>query len=405
MSDAKKLPDFIFKSGIGPESMNEELFIGRFMEEMRSGLRGESGSLGMIPTYISCSADLPESGFAVAIDAGGTNFRTALVRFEGGKVSLDKFDTVPMPGTQGAVTWAEFIRFAADSIRPYMSLTRKIAVCISFPTEITPERDGIIIHTTKEVNILGYEGRHICRDLLEELDCAGASAVVVNDTTAVLLSGLVSGADGAGLIGLINGTGTNVCCQADVGGRKMIVDVESGGFIPPQRSEIDAALDAATAAPGVYMEEKLVSGAYLGEICRRAFRAAAEDGIFTEHGALAALGLERLPTPAADAFIDGAALECFEADADADAARQIAKAVFSRAAKHIACTLSAVMRFCGTDGGAITVSADGSVFRKSRYFRSELERYVGLLEPGRRVNYVSVDNSTALGTAVAAVME
>ena len=211
MSDAKKLPDFIFKSGIGPESMNEELFIGRFMEEMRSGLRGESGSLGMIPTYISCSADLPESGFAVAIDAGGTNFRTALVRFEGGKVSLDKFDTVPMPGTQGAVTWAEFIRFAADSIRPYMSLTRKIAVCISFPTEITPERDGIIIHTTKEVNILGYEGRHICRDLLEELDCAGASAVVVNDTTAVLLSGLVSGADGAGLIGLINGTGTNVC--------------------------------------------------------------------------------------------------------------------------------------------------------------------------------------------------
>ena len=115
MSDAKKLPDFIFKSGIGPESMNEELFIGRFMEEMRSGLRGESGSLGMIPTYISCSADLPESGFAVAIDAGGTNFRTALVRFEGGKVSLDKFDTVPMPGTQGAVTWAEFIRFAADS--------------------------------------------------------------------------------------------------------------------------------------------------------------------------------------------------------------------------------------------------------------------------------------------------
>ena len=33
MSDAKKLPDFIFKSGIGPESMNEELFIGCFMEE------------------------------------------------------------------------------------------------------------------------------------------------------------------------------------------------------------------------------------------------------------------------------------------------------------------------------------------------------------------------------------
>ena len=59
-----KLPDFIFKSGIGPER-NEELFIGRFMEEMRSGLRGERGSLGMIPTYISCSADLPESGFTV----------------------------------------------------------------------------------------------------------------------------------------------------------------------------------------------------------------------------------------------------------------------------------------------------------------------------------------------------
>ena len=126
------------------------------------------------------------------------------------------------------------------------------------------------IFSVDRMEITLPNGRPALREVVRN---PGASAVVVNDTTAVLLSGLVSGADGAGLIGLINGTGTNVCCQADVGGRKMIVDVESGGFIPPQRSEIDAALDAATAVPGVSMEEKLVSGAYLGERCRRAFRA------------------------------------------------------------------------------------------------------------------------------------
>ena len=87
MSDAKKLPDFIFKSGIGPESMNEELFIGRFMEEMRSGLRGESGSLGMIPTYISCSADLPESGFA----ASTTAFAMASKSFSSSRAMLTEY--------------------------------------------------------------------------------------------------------------------------------------------------------------------------------------------------------------------------------------------------------------------------------------------------------------------------
>ena len=404
MKTSEKLRRYLVQSGLAPECMDEELFIEQFVKEMQMGLSEKSGSLGMIPTYMSCEAELPEEGYAVAIDAGGTNFRTALVRFDKGRVSIEKISTRPMPGTEGRVTWEKFVRFAAESVKPYMDITHKIAICISFPTEITPERDGMIIRTTKEVDILGYEGRHICRDLLKELGYCDATAVVVNDTTAVLLSGLVSGANGAELIGLINGTGTNVCCQLKLSGKRMIVDVESGGFIPPQRSEIDIALDAATAAPGIYAEEKIVSGAYLGEICRRAFQDAAVKGVFTENGAAALLSIEQLPTPEIDAFIKGAKLNCLENDTDSEAARQIAKSIFSRAAKHIACILSAVMRFSSAEGSPITISADGSVFRKSQYFRSELERYTSLIEPRRSINYVSVENSTALGTAVAAII-
>lgn len=107
----------------------------------------------MIPTYVSCDRKLPLNKYAVAIDAGGTNFRTALLKFTEDGASLEQFNSYPMPGTRGKVTWQEFICFAADCIRPLMRYTDRIGICISFPTEVTPERDGIICRLTKEVNL------------------------------------------------------------------------------------------------------------------------------------------------------------------------------------------------------------------------------------------------------------
>ena len=402
--------NFIASEGIGPDGVDEECFIKSFIADMQNGVDRKKSSLPMIPTYVSCERKLPLNKYAVAIDAGGTNFRTALLKFTEDGASLEQFNSYPMPGTRGKVTWQEFINFAADCIRPLMRYTERIGICISFPTEVTPERDGIICRLTKEVNIEGFEGRKVCEDLLNALNVEGAQAMVLNDTTAVLLSGLVNGAAPEGLIGLINGTGTNTCCilpcsRIGMDEGNMIVDIESGSFIPPQRSEIDLYLDNHTNAPGIYLEEKLVSGAYLGEVCRLALLKASKKGLFSDACAEKLEKLSSFSTPQADAFVSGEMFDMLSKKEDISTARMICKAVFERAAKHIACTLTAIMRYADfKTGSRVLVSADGSVFRKSRVFRSALEAYVSEYAADWNVEYVEMENSTIIGTAIGALI-
>lgn len=50
--------------------------------EMERGLAGKDSSIPMIPTYVSNQGTLPIGEPVVVIDAGGTNFRCALVSLE-----------------------------------------------------------------------------------------------------------------------------------------------------------------------------------------------------------------------------------------------------------------------------------------------------------------------------------
>lgn len=407
----KQLDTFLRRARLEPSVMDSALFIDEFVKDMRAGMNGSKSSLGMIPTYLSGDGPLAENSLAVAIDAGGTNFRTALLRLDREGAHIEEYSAYPMPGTHGEVSWSEFIGFAANSVKPYLKYTDRLGFCISFPIEITPEHDGFIHHTTKEVLINGYERRLVCSELRNVLDMPEIHTVLVNDTTAVLLSGLAAGVDSGGLVGLINGTGTNVCCHLpcrdmglDLPGR-MIVDVESGGFVPPERGRFDLELDRNSSYPGVYLEEKMVSGAYLGELSLLAMKAAARDGIFSTEAAGAVLSMQRLETPEADALGYFGHIDAIPDGPDAEFAREIVRAVFGRAAKHIACTLAAVARTAGTDAdGVLTVSADGSVFRKSHLFRPMLEKAAIQYVPAREIRYIEMDDSTIIGTALCALM-
>ena len=48
-----------------------------FNNEMEKGLAGKESSLIMIPTYIEVNKQITANQPVIAIDAGGTNFRTA----------------------------------------------------------------------------------------------------------------------------------------------------------------------------------------------------------------------------------------------------------------------------------------------------------------------------------------
>ena len=190
---SEKVRVFLTRHNMEPERIDLAETTAAFLGEMELGLRGRESSLKMLPTYLTADGVLPMDEPAAVIDAGGTNFRTALVRFTEAGPVIDSLNVCAMPGTDGAVTWEDFIGFAADRLAPLLDRASKVGSCFSYPTEETPERDGRMLSLTKQVELTGFEGRpHLRgprRRARERRGISGKSLVLLNDTPAVLLSG------------------------------------------------------------------------------------------------------------------------------------------------------------------------------------------------------------------------
>lgn len=423
MAYSDKVRVFLARHGMEPERVDPAETTAAFLVDMELGLAGRTSSIKMIPTYLTPDGDLPAGTPAAVIDAGGTNFRTALVTFTADGPVIDRLSLYAMPGAESPVTWEAFIAVTAERIAPLLAEAAAVGFCFSYPTEETPERDGRVINLTKQVRITGYEGRYLCRDLQSRLREMGAPErpfVLLNDTPAVLLSGAASArtADCGGLVGLISGTGTNTCCVLPhTAIRKphgafsgnMLVNLESGAFEGLPRGDYDEELDRATVDPGIYRHEKMTSGAYVGELCRLTLHGAAQDGLFSPAAAAHLLSLDELPSPDADAAAAGNALFPGEAE-DLATASQLCRAIFDRAARCVCANLSAILTM--TDAGGdparpALICADGSLYRKSSAFRPLLHDYMHTFTEGtlgRHGAFITADNATMIGTAAAALL-
>jgi len=406
-----------------PESVDIGAAAPAFLRDMRAGLAGERSSLRMIPTYLSAEGRLPLDVPAAVIDAGGTNFRTALVTFTESGAEIGRFTQSSMPGSESPVSWDEFISFTALRILPLLDSAETVGFCFSYPTEETPERDGRLLRLTKQVDIRGFEGRLICADLrarLMELGAGERSITLLNDTPAVLLSGasLLRGGEYDGLVGLICGTGTNTCCELPVSAipklgtnaGRMLVNLESGAFSGLTRGDFDEELDNATADPGVYLLEKMTSGAYIGELCRLALCGAAREGLFSPRAAEYLLGLGDLSAPEADSLAASGDSLIPGSENDRMTAAEICHALFDRAARCAAVPLYSILTFTGAGrapGQPACICADGALFTKSRIFRTALERYIenfAAADPGLFAVCRTAKNATVIGAAAAALL-
>ena len=428
--DARVLA-FLRKYDAAPDQLDTQALTDALLAAMQRGLRGEPGGLPMLPAYLAPGKHLPDTeGKRVAVvDAGGTHFRVATVRYEFGHPVLENERKLPMPGTDGAADWADFIRLTADALAPLLADATHIGICFSYPAQNTPELDAKVLSMTKEVQLTGWEEHLVGADLAEELARRGYPKLpiaVVNDTPATYLSGVatISNNYANGFAGLVNGTGTNTCCLLPVRaieklGRdadgEMLVNLESGSFTDVPQSAFDKALDAASAAPGAYRFEKMTSGRYLGKLSRLALIAAAKDGLFAPETADKLRALDVLTAADADAF--GADPDCgaIAALSDAaDAARKTAamviQSVFGRAAKAIVANIAAIVFL--TDGAKnryrpMVVAVDGSLFRYSTLLRpavsEELEAF--LVQKHQRYCVCKpVPNASAIGTAAASLL-
>ena len=427
MSDSLK--SFLERNMLLADQVDEEAVLSFFMSEMERGLKGEGGSLAMIPTYASEDEGMRPGEPVIVLDAGGTNFRTCLVSFdEDGTPHLDDFRKVGMPGVKSLVSKQEFFNTMADNVERLIDKSDRIGFCFSYAARITEDHDGIPLVFSKEIKAPEVIGQPITRCLLDELarrghDVSAKKWCVVNDTVATLLATKAGCHEASsGSIGFILGTGTNtaysekVCNISKIGGKgdgTMIINVESGN-LDLVLGDADRSFFTTTKDPSNYHFEKMISGAYIGLFARHVISLAIEEGIFSPTFAERFKALDGLNTTEMSNYLemchnqDYKLVRCVEGDEeDARKLWILLREVIERAAKLTAVNLSAaVLR---TDMGVnprypVTINADGTTFYKTEFLLEYTKLYLHeFLEKrhGRFTRLVRIDDSPVLGAAIA----
>lgn len=401
-----------------------------FLEEMEAGLQGRKSSLHMIPTFIEVDESIPAGQPVIAMDAGGTNLRTALVEFDAeGEPRISEFQKHRMPGLDGEIPAERFFEVLAGHLRPLTSRAGRVGMSFSYPAEILPSRDGRILSLSKELQVAGVEGALVGERLRGALRAAGARAdvrfVVLNDTVGALLAGRAAhaGARFSRFVGQVLGTGLNsayvesngkIPKRSDLpGGGRQIINIEAGGYTGVDVGEVDRALDADSKEPGTFLLEKAVSGAYLGALCLRTLQAAAEGGLFSAGGAACLRAWPRLETPDLDPFL-GRASKGLHAELgrqgsgdDAAVAAKLVDQIVERAAKLAAVSMAAALLKsvpAGPADGPACLTVDGSTFYLLPTFRERITGWIDRILAGRLAyQVVSVDNAALIGAAVGGI--
>lgn len=405
-----------------PELTDIQAVTELFMSEMDKGLIGETTSIPMIPTYISAYGVPPNNVPVIAVDAGGTNLRVGLVTFINGKPELSRLEKYSMPGSLFQISSDEFFSELAEKIFPLTAVSDNIGFCFSYPAEIFFNRDGKIIHLTKEVSVTDSEGRVIGQELKKKLREMGVSKdlrfTLLNDTVASLMGGVaeftLSGFDG--ICGLILGTGYNTCCLEKgenisklLKASDMIINCESGNFTKAVRGRVDEVIDTTSENPDVNTMERMLSGAYIGKLVTGTAHFAAKKGLLSESFTDV---VPPFTSPELDDFLRGVdnRVDRMCVGTDAVVLRELMDNIFERAARLVCANIAALCLHC--DGGKsaekpFCVVAEGSTFYKSLLFRGKLDKYVKSHIEGRLSRYVvfrQAENATLTGSALSALL-
>ena len=427
-----KTPEEFLQAGgfVLAADIDRQAMTAAFLSEMEKGLRGEESSLRMIPAYVGVDGKVPAGSKVAVLDAGGTNFRSAVVSIP---PKVEERRNQPMPGSRSSVGEDEFYEaFVAElkRVAPFAN-ARRFGWCFSYNADVTPELDAKLNCWTKGIQAPAIVGQYVGSELAKRM--GGGTIAVVNDTVATLLAAKATEGDRAysSYIGFILGTGTNTAYVEknrnitkvkglDEGG-SMIINAESGSMDKVARSRFDEAMDQKQPDPGHNPFEKMIAGGYLGPVGLEILKAAAKDGMFSPKAAQAIAGLGTLETMDLDNFCAGRRVEgrenaldgIFADPGDAGVARRLGVPVFERAAVLTAVHLAA---FCiktgeGADAAApIAINADGSTYYKTRAiaFDATVRRELDdMLVRRRNIHYEivpQVEDAPMVGAAIAALL-
>jgi len=442
----KELSDFAIHYGFHYKSINPDALVKDVLAEMDKGLNGKKSSLPMIPSYISPITNIPPGKTVLALDAGGTNLRASLVHFkENGEAVPQGTNKMPMPGTYGHVNAQQYFEAIANVTLPLLNDAKieGIGFTFSYPMEITQDADGILLAFSKEVDAPDVIGKAIGKGLRDALAAKGCKysgpIVLLNDTVATLLSGLVSiSPDGEAsrtvadfsvksgpVIGFILGTGFNTAYTETVipkigfnsPSSPQIVVCESGNFNIKYCGKLDKEFDNTTKNPNGYLLEKTTAGAYLGPLTLHILKQAIKDKVLRFRKSDELLNMPHLETRTLNEFAhaplsnQGPLGSLFGADESSALAsmQYITSIITERGALFSAAVLAATIIKAG--GGyepysPVRVAVEGTTYLIYKGMRRALESYLHQMlfrEKPRPYIVSPVEQASLFGAAVAAL--
>lgn len=291
--------------------------------EFKRGLHRETNSVANVKMYPTHIRDQPtnyttmghfaepEEGKFLALDLGGTNFRVILVEVDGSQFHMDN-ETYSLSQEIMHGPGSQLFDYIANCLHKFV--THRNLNCHRLPLGFTfsfpCQQDGIaharLVTWTKGFRCSDVEGRDVVELLREAIDRRSDLDIevmaVVNDTTGTLIACAYQNRECR--VGLIVGTGTNACymervdnvhCMNPEGGggaaapddesneknvwkpckqQTTVVNTEWGAFgdngiLDFVRVQWDYEIDANSLNVGKQKFEKMISGLYIGELCRR----------------------------------------------------------------------------------------------------------------------------------------
>ncbi|NWR11907.1 HXK1 protein, partial [Paradoxornis webbianus] len=412
----------------------------RMRAELEYGLKRETqakATVKMLPTYVCGTPD--GTGKFLALDLGGTNFRVLLVKIKSGRrrsvQMYNKIFAIPLEIMQGTgeELFDHIVQCIADFLE-YMGIKGArlpLGFTFSFPCRQASIDKGTLVGWTKGFKATDCEGEDVV-DMLREairrrnefdLDIVA----VVNDTVGTMMT--CGYEDPNCEIGLIAGTGSNVCYMEDMKNieilegneGKMCINTEWGAFgdngcIDHIRTKYDREVDEGSLNPGKQRYEKMTSGMYLGEIVRQIlidltkqgllFRGQISEslrkrGIF-ETKFLSQIESDRLALLQVRRILQQLGLD--STCDDSIIVKEVCGVVSTRAARLCGAGLAAVLEKKRENQGVerlqITVGADGTLYKLHPHFSRVLQETVKELAPQCDVTFMLSEDGSGKGAAL-----
>jgi hexokinase len=425
----KCVKDFLKKVNLTAESIDSEKLLQQFETEMEKGLSGKDSSLAMIASYVSAEGEVPIDKPVIVLDAGGTNLRVCTVSFDQhGKADIEHFEKYTMPGISSKLTKEEFYNLLCDYLKPVINKADSIGFCFSYPTEITPEKDGKLLYWTKEVKVPELVGEYIGKGLNDALESKGypkKKITILNDTVAALLAGKAIGEvrKCSDYVGFILGTGTNTAyvekneniAKINLNSGTQVINVESGNFDKCSQSSADINMDNNTENPGKYIFEKMIAGRYLGAVALEAIKLAAEEGLLSETAKLEIENLKELETVDVSIFLENPfnAVAIFSptnyTKSDKEVIYYILSSLVERSAKLTAINIASAIIKSGSGNSPlkpVCINIDGSTYHKLYSFSEKCEAFLRDILNRRDLYFypINLDNAPILGSAIAGLL-